>query len=367
MSARIGTIVCLVALPTALGCGTRAKPRGGRIPVSLAAVVERPMPFVLGATGTVEALETAAVGSQVGGVVTRVAFREGDTVSAGQVLFQLDPRPFHAALDQARATLDRDHARAETARLEADRGQRLFEQNLISQSDWDQKRADAEALAATVRADSAAVGTARLNVEYAAICAPISGRTGRVAVHEGDYIKAATSDPLVTIIRPHPMRIRFTIPERDVPTLQRYRKTNPRVLALLDGRDAPAIEGSLVFVDNAVDPVSGTLLLKGEFPNRDGRLVPGQFVEVRLVLYVTPRALVVPTQAVSSGQQGTYVYVMNPDSTVTPRPVEVERTVDELAVVSRGLSTGESVVTDGQLRLAPGAKVLVRAPVGGTH
>ena len=140
--------------------------------------------------------------------------------------------------------------------------------------------------------------------------------------------------------------------------------SKPRVLALLDGRDAPAIEGKLVFVDNAVDPVSGTLLLKGEFPNRDGRLVPGQFVEVRLVLYVTPRAVVVPTQAVSSGQQGAYVYVVNADSTVTPRPIEVERTVDELAVVSHGLTTGESVVTDGQLRLAPGSKVLVRAPVG---
>jgi multidrug efflux system membrane fusion protein len=367
MRPRIRWISCFLVLASALGCGAKAKPRSGRVPVSLAAVVERPMPYVLGATGAVEALETAAVGSQVGGVVTRVAFREGDTVRAGQLLFEIDPRPFHAELDQARAALDRDRARAETARLEADRGQRLFEQSMISQSDWDQKRADAEALAATVRADSGAVNTARLNVEYAAIRAPIAGRTGRVAVHEGDYIKAATSDPLVTIIQPHPMRIRFTIPERDVPTLQRYRNARPRVLAFLDGRDAPAIEGALVFVDNAVDPVSGTLLLKGEFPNRDGRLVPGQFVEVRLVLYVTPRAVVVPTQAVSSGQQGAYVYVVNADSTVTPRPIEVERTVDELAVVSHGLTTGESVVTDGQLRLAPGSKVLVRAPVGGAR
>ncbi len=342
------------------GCSAQKKTRSVRVPVRVATVVEQPMPYTLGSIGTVEALRTAAIGSQVGGVVTRVSFREGDAVARGQVLIQLDPRPFRAALEHARATLGGDRARAETARLEAERGRSLYEDKILSQSEWDQKRADAEALAATVREDSATVATAALNLEFATIRSPITGRTGRLHVNVGDYVKAATSDPLVTVIQPHPIRVRFSIPERDVPVLQRYLKEHPQVEVMPSG--AAPIEGNLVFVDNAVDPVSGTLLLKGEFPNPDGRLVPGQFVDVRLVLYVAPRAIVVPSQAVSTGQQGAYVYVVNADSTVTPRPVEVERTVDELTVVSSGLKAGEPVVTDGQLRLSPGAKVIIRKP-----
>jgi multidrug efflux system membrane fusion protein len=342
------------------GCSAQKKTRSVRVPVRVATAVEQPMPYTLGSVGTVEALRTAAIGSQVGGVVTRVSFREGDAVARGQVLIQLDPRPFRAALQHAAATLVGDRARAETARLEAERGRSLYEDKVLSQSEWDQKRADAEALAATVREDSATVATAALNLEYATIRSPITGRTGRLLVNVGDYVKAATSDPLVTVIQPNPIRVRFTIPERDVPTLQRYLKDRPQVEVTSPG--AAPIEGGLIFVDNAVDPVSGTLLLKGEFPNSDGRLVPGQFVDVRLVLYIAPRAIVVPSQAVSTGQQGAYVYVVNPDSTVTPRPVEVERTVDELTVVSSGLKAGEPVVTDGQLRLSPGAKVVIRKP-----
>ncbi|MBI5710670.1 MAG: efflux RND transporter periplasmic adaptor subunit [Candidatus Eisenbacteria bacterium] len=324
------------------------------------------MPFALLSTGTVEPLQTAAVGSQVGGVVERVAFREGDQVRAGQVLFRLDPRPFRAALEQAQAALARDRAQAESARLEAERAKRLFEQSLLSQSEWDQKRAAAEAWAGTVRADSAAAGTARLNLEYAAIRAPIAGRTGRLMVHEGDYVKTATAEPLVTINQLHPVRVRFTVPVSAVPLVQRYRGARPRVLVRQAGADSAALDGDLVFVDNAVDQASGTLLLKGEFANRDGRLTPGEFVDVRLVLYVEPRATVVPAPAVTVGQQGPYVYVLNPDSTVSPRPVSIERTVDEMSIVTRGLEPGETVITDGQLRLAPGAKVVVRQGSAGS-
>jgi multidrug efflux system membrane fusion protein len=354
----------LIALCVSLGCGSKSAPRSARVPVTIAAVVERPVPFVLSSSGTVEAIQTAAVGSQVGGTVQRIAFREGDNVRAGQLLIQLDPRTFRAAVDQALAALERDRARAATARLESERAEKLFAQGMLSQSEWDQKRADAEALGATVRSDSAVASTAQLNLEFAAIRAPIAGHTGRVTVHEGDYVKAATSDPLVTIIQPHPIRVRFTIPERDVPLLQRYRKANPRVEIQSDGGGARRVDGKLIFVDNAVDPGSGTLLLKGEFPNIDGRLVPGQFVDVRLVLYVAPKALVVPSRAVSVGQQGTYVFVVNADSTVTSRPVEVERTTDDMAIIARGLSAGEPVVTDGQLKLSPGAKVSIRASGG---
>ncbi|HYR69286.1 MAG TPA: efflux RND transporter periplasmic adaptor subunit [Candidatus Dormibacteraeota bacterium] len=354
--------LALLGLCVSLGCGSKSAPKSARIPVTVAIAVERPVPFAIAATGTVEAIQTAAIGSQVGGTVQRVAFREGDYVRAGQLLIQLDPRPFGAALDQALAALARDRARAATARLESERAEKLFAQNMLSQSEWDQKRADAEALAATVRADSAGAGTARLNLEFAAIRAPISGHTGRVTVHEGDYVKAATSDPLVTIIQPNPIRVRFAIPEREVPLLQRYRTGNPRVEIHPDG--SQVIPGKLVFVDNAVDPGSGTLLLKGEVPNPDGRLVPGQFVDVRLILYVAPKSLVVPARAVSVGQQGPYVYVVKPDSTVASRPVEVERTRDEISVIARGLSAGEAVVTDGQLKLAPGSKVSIRPSIG---
>lgn len=322
------------------------------------------MPFALASTGTVEALRTAAIGSQVGGVVSRITFREGDEVRAGQVLIELDSRPFQTALEQALATLARDLAQAESARLDAARARSLHEQGMLSQAEWDQKRAAADALAATVRADSAAVSTARLNLEYASIRAPIAGQTGRLLVNQGDYVRAATSEALVTINQARPVRVRFTVPERDVPLVQRYRRARPRVMALPDGSGGAALEGDLVFVDNAVDPVSGTLLLKGEFPNRDGRLIPGQFVDVRLVLYVEPRATVVPSPAVTTGQTGAFVYVLNPDSTVTRRTVRVARTVDETAVLADGLRPGETVITDGQLRLAPGAKVLVRGDVG---
>ena len=184
--------------------------------------------------------------------------------------------------------------------------------------------------------------------------------------HEGDYVKSATTDPLITINQQSPVRVRFTVPVSEVPLVQRYRGAGTRVIVTLPAPDTVSREGPLAFVDNAVDPASGTLLLKGELQNRDGLLVPGQFVDVRLVLYTEPKATVVPAPAVATGQAGTFVYVLNPDSTVTARPVQVSRTVDEMAVLAGGLEPGETVVTDGQFRLSPGARVMVRAPSGGT-
>jgi len=356
-------LVLSVLLLLGSGCASKKAPRTPRVAVTTARVEQRDMPYSLTATGSVEAIRTASVGSQVGGVVTRLSFHEGDVVREGQVLIQLDPRPFHQALDQAVGALARDRAIAEAARKEVERSRVLHDQNVLSDSEWGQKVSDADASAATVRADSASANSARLNLEYAAIRAPISGRSGRLMVHVGDYVKATTSDPLVTIIQPHPIRVSFKIPERDVPTLQRYRAQDPRVSVEPDSGRGP-LQGRLVFVDNAIDPASGTLLLKGEFPNQDGRLVPGQFVDVRLVLFVAPRATVVPSQAVSTGQQGSYVYVVNADSTVTARPIVVERAVDDLSVVARGLKPGEAVVTDGQMRLSPGAKVQIRRTGG---
>jgi multidrug efflux system membrane fusion protein len=342
------------------GCGGQKRVGRSRVPVAVATVKKRAVPYALAATGTVEAIRTAQVGSQVGGVITKVSFREGQEVDEGDLLFQLDPRPFRAALDQARAALQRDRAQAEIAQANADRARATFDQKLISQADWDAARTASETASANVLADSAAVQNARLNLEYASIRAPISGQTGRLMVHEGDLVKAATSDPLVTINEIHPVRVAFTVPDKQVAMVQRYRDRHPVVTVRLSPSDSVGIDGALAFVDNAVDVSSGTLLLKGEFANRDGRLIPGQFVDVRLVLYVEANALVVPDAAVTNGQQGTFVYVMNPDSTVAPRPVSVERTMDDMVVVKDGLQPGDIVVTDGQLRLSPGAKVMVR-------
>lgn len=361
--ARTGLLLplALMSLLLVAGCGADRETRRPRVPVTVATAVQKDVPYALIATGTVEAIESAQVGSNVGGVVTRVGFREGSDVAEGQVLFELDPRPFRATYEQWRSSLARDRAQAGAARLDAARARQLLEQQLTSQADYEQRTATAEALAATVGADSAAMEAARLNLQYATIRAPIAGRTGRRLVNVGDYVKAATSEPLVTINRVNPVRVRFSVPQDAVPELTRHRNS-AWVQLRASATDSTGRRGRLAFVDNAVDPQSGTLLLKGEFDNRDGLLMPGQFVDVRLVLYTDAKALVVPEPAVTIGQQGPYVYVLNADSTVTTRPVTVARTVDELTILRSGLKAGETVVTDGQLRLSPGARVVVRSP-----
>lgn len=357
-------------LPLALlsGCSDSSsatkRSRSARVPVAVATAQQGSVPLTITATGTVEPIQVANVGSQVGGVVTQIRFREGDEVRQGQVLIQLDARPFKTAFDQAQAALARDRAQAENARLDADRAKKLVEQSVISASEWDQKKAAADAAAAVVRGDQAAADNAQLNLRYASIRAPISGRTGKLQIHVGDLVKAASSDPLVTVNQIHPVRVAFTVPESAVPQVQRYRSGKPTVLAR-SSADSTDVEGTLAFVDNGVDPTSGTLLLKGEFANKDGRLMPGQFVEVRLVLTVQHNVVTVPAPAVVNGQQGTYVYVLNHDSTTSSRPVTVARTDDVMAVIASGLKPGETVITDGQFRIGPGAKVLVREAVGG--
>jgi len=360
--ARRAAAILGVAALLAAGCAAKPRARSPRVPVTVAQVTLRPVPLLLTATGTVEAAQNADVGSQVGGVVTRVAFSEGQEVRQGQVLFQLDPRPFHNALEVAQASLAKDRAAAENAKREAERAHTLFQQNVLSQAEWDQKRAAAEGAASTVRADQAAVSNARLNLQYATIRAPVSGQTGRLMVHVGDLVKAATSEPLVKVVQVRPIRVRFPVPVGDVPLVQRFRRGDPRVEVTIPGGDSVKKVGRLVFVDNAVDEASGTLLLKGEFANSDGALVPGQFVDVRLVLDQQQDRLVVPAAAVSRGQEGAFVYVLQPDSTVAPTPVTVDRTLEDLVVLNDGVKPGESVVTDGQLRLSPGARVIVRTP-----
>lgn len=362
---RRATVVAAVVLPLAAGCSRKGAGGPPPVPVTIARAEQRPVPYEIIATGTAEPRQTASVQAQVTGILTQVAFREGDDVAAGQLLFQIDPRPFAAALDQAQAMLARDQAQAQSAVQDAERYAALVKQDYVTQSDYEAKRAAAEALQAAVRADSAAVATARLNLEWAAIRAPISGRTGRLLLREGNLVRANNPDPLVVINQIHPILVRFPVPERYLADIQRYRRNRLPVLVSPSQADTVFQDGVLSFVDNSVDSTSGTVLLKGEFANRDNVLWPGEFLNVRLQLYVEDNAVVVPAQAVMTGQQGTYLFVVNHDGTARSQPVTVERTAGTYAVIAQGVTAGDQVVTDGQLRLTTGAPVEIKGAAGG--
>jgi multidrug efflux system membrane fusion protein len=349
----------LVALSLA-ACKEASAPPPPPVPVTVATAERRAVPFELLATGAVEPLQTVAVQPQVSGLLTRILLTEGQDVQKGQVLFQIDPRPFQAALDRAQAILARDRAQSANAQQEARRYAELAAREYVTAQQDDQARTAAAAAAATLAASEAAVAEARLNLQYATIRAPIAGRTGSLRVREGNLVRAADAQPLVTINQIRPILVRFAVPAANLPLIQRHRGDGVVVRAEPVGGGETG-EGTLSFVDNAVDTTTGTILLKGRFPNADGALWPGAFVNVRLQLYVDDRALTVPARAVVSGQQGSYVFVIQPDSSAATRPVTVDRTAGDLAIVSGELQPGERVVTDGQLRLRQGSKVQVKA------
>jgi len=357
---KLTTAVAALALILMPGCSKKGAGSSFRVPVTVARAEQRPVPYELSGTGTVEPRQTASVQAQVTGILTRVAFREGDDVAAGQLLFQIDPRAFQSMLEQAQAMLARDQAQARNAAADAARYAELVKQDYVTKADYDAKKAGAEALQAAVRADSAAVANAQLNLEWAAIRAPIAGRAGRLLVREGNLVRANAADPLVVINQIRPILVRFAVPQKHLGDIQRYRQNPLPVFVSPSQTDTAFKEGLLTFVDNSVDTSTGTVLLKGEFPNRDNALWPGEFLNVRLQLYIDPKALVVPAQAVMTGQQGTYVFVLNQDGTARSQPVTVERPAGAYAVIAQGVRPGEEVVTDGQVRLVDGAPVEVK-------
>src|SRR5712691_8239188 len=348
---KLTTAVAALSLFFALGCSKKVGGGASRVPVTIARAEQRPVPYELSGTGTVEPRQTASVQAQVTGILTRVAFHEGADVAAGQLLFQIDPRSFQATLDQAQA---------QSAAADADRYAELVKQDYVTKSDCEARRAAAEALQAAVRADSAAVANAHLNLEWAGIRAPIAGRTGRLLVREGNLVRANAADPLVVINQIRPILVRFAVPQKHLGDIQRYRQNRLPVFVSPSQADTVFSEGVLTFVDNSVDTTTGTVLLKGEFQNRDNVLWPGEFLNVRLQLYIDDKALVVPSQAVMTGQQGTYVFVLNQDGTARSQPVTVERPAGAYAVIAQGVRPGEEVVTDGQVRLVNGAPVEVK-------
>ena len=333
------------------------------VPVTIAAAAKRDVPVEIVAVGTVQPPSTVEVRAQVGGVLTRVAFKEGQDVRKGDLLFTIDQRPHEATLQQAQAALDRDTIRAKQSASEVPRYRDLVAKDYVTAEQFDRIQSEASAADAIVAADRAAVENARLQLGYCSIRSPMDARAGQIMVHEGNVVKDNDAT-LVVLLRVVPIEVRFFVPQQRLDEIRRYREEGTlAVVAGPPGSSNPSA-GELTFIDNAVDSKTGTILLKATFPNKDRALWPGEFVEARLRLATREGALTVPAEAVLTGQQGTYVWVVKPDGTAESRPVVTDGVAGADAVVAKGLSDGETVVTDGQLRLMPGAKVSVRGGSG---
>ncbi len=393
------------------------KPVFPAVPVTEGTVIQKTVPIQIRIIGNIQAYSTITVKSIVGGEISQVHFTEGQEVKKGDLLFTIDPRPFETALKQAEANLardisqvsqveadlaknialvkqaeanlERDMAQAENAKVEAKRYESLIEKQVVSRQQYDQFRTNAEALEASVRADKAAkesaeaavrsskaalenvraavradqatVENAKIQLGYCFIRSPMDGRTGNLLVKRGNIVKANDID-LVTINQISPIYAAFSVPEQTLPQIKEYMARGPlRVDVLVPNDMSGAKQGVLSFIDNAVDRTTGMILLKGTFSNKEKGLWPGQFVNVILTLTTQPNAIVIPSQAVQTGQEGQYVFVIKPDMTVETRRVTVDRIIDGETVIQKGLSPGEKIVTDGQLRLFPGAKVEIKS------
>lgn len=350
--------------PGSFAQGSKAA-KGGRdaaaVPVTVVTVAQQDVPFRLQAIGNVEPLSTVALKARVDGQIVEVNFKEGVEVRKGSVLFKIDPRPYEATLRQAEATQARDVAQRDQARSQEHRYKELLEKNFISKEAYAQIRTNADSAEAVAQASRAAVDSARLNLEYCTIRSPIDAYPGKIQIQMGNLVKANDTNPLVILNQVHPIYVSFAVPEQSLAALRTYMKRGP--LSVDAGRPSSgkvAASGTLVFVDNAVDSTTGTIKLRAQFANKDNALWPGQFVNVTMKLYDQKDAIVVPTQAVQTGPDGQYVFVVKPDMTTEVRKVIVDRTDGDNAIVGKGLASGEQVVVRGQLRLAPGAKVTTR-------
>ena len=377
--------------------------------MTTALVQQKPVPVTIPSVGTAEAQQSVQVRAQVTGQLAEVHFTEGQEVKKGQELFTIDPRPFQAAVSQAEAVVARDTATAKNAQAQRTRYEDLFKRQLISRDQYETQTAAADAAQATLEADRAAVETAKLNLQYTRIMAPITGRTGSLGVHQGDLIRANDTTPMVVINQLSPIYVSFAVPGRYLTDIRRYQARKPLavhaqgqaalppgaqpppppVLGSMQpsaggappapsgdaGASAPSSPkiakaeaaagmvpglseiGHITFIDNAVDVSTGTIKLKATFDNADHALWPGQFLQITLDLTMENNAIVVPTSAVQASQSGQFVYVVRPDRSVEVRNIVILRQQAEQTVIAQGLQPGEEVVTEGQLRLVPGAKV----------
>jgi multidrug efflux system membrane fusion protein len=327
-------------------------------------VEQRDVPVQITAIGNVEAYQMVQIRSQVNGQIERVYFKEGQDVRKGQLLFQLDKAPFQAALEQAEGNLQRDQANAANAQAQAGRYTELETQGVISREQAEQMRTQWQANASAVNADKAAVDAARVQLRYTDIKAPIDARAGALLINVGNLIKANDTPFLVQLNQIAPIYVTFSIPETQLDQVRQFSAGGHlKVLAYPKGQTTNPAEGTLTFIDNGVDPTTGTVKLKGTFQNKDKRLWPGEFVDVALNLSVHKNAIIVPTKAVQTGQQGSYVYIVQQDNTAKPQPVQTVGTFKDLTLVAGGLQPGERIVVDGQLRVVPNGKVNVQSTV----
>ena len=357
-----GLLVCLLTLG---GCGSKpAKSEGMkmefRVPVTVAKATVKSVPVQVEVIGNVEAYSNVSVRTQMAGEIERAYFTQGQDVKKGQLLFTLDRRPFEATLSQLEANLARDQAQLANAQAQAERNNKLFQAGIISKDQYETVRTTAQAQSASVRADQAAIENAKVSLSYCSIYSPLDGRTGSYQIYPGNIAKVSDT-VLVVINQIHPIYVTFAVPEQYLAEVKEYQARGPlAVEAQVPNDPRPPAQGQLTFTDNAVDTATGTIKMRATFQNSDNRLWPGQFVNVVVRLTLQPNATVVPSQSVQTGQVGKYLFVVKPDLSADLRPVVVGETVQGETVIEKGVAPGETVVTDGQLLLAPGSKVEIR-------
>lgn len=331
------------------------------VPVTVAPVVQKTVLVKVSAVGAVEAYTTVSVRPQITGELIRIQFKEGQDVKKGDILFTIDPRPLEATLKQAEANLAKDMAQLQNAHEQARRYAELVKKQFVAQEQYDQIQTTANAFEAAVRANKAAVESAKVQLSYCTIRSPVDGRAGSFLVHAGNLVRINDATPLVVINQIHPIQVGFSLPEKYLLEIKkRIGGGSLKVEAIIPQNENDPEQGVVTFVDNAVDRTTGTIRLKGTFTNKENRLWPGQFVNVLLTLDKRPNAVVIPSRAVQVGQEGQYVFVVKANLTVEYRPVSVAQPQDGETVVEKGLEPGDKIVTDGFLRLAPGAKVAVK-------
>jgi multidrug efflux system membrane fusion protein len=359
------TPVLMVSVLMIAGCSSKpaespAASMEFRVPVTVGKATTKTMPVQVEVIGNVEAYSNVSVRTQTAGEVERAYFTQGQDVKKGQLLFTLDRRPFEAALHQFEANLARDEAQLANARAQAERNRQLFQEGIISKDQYETIHTNAQALEATVRADEAGIENAKVDLSYCSIYSPIDGRTGSYQMYPGNIAKL-NDTVLVVINQIHPIYVTYSVPEQFLALVRQYQAHGPiAVQASVPNDTRPPASGQLTFIDNTVDAATGTIKMRATFQNPDNRLWPGQFVSVVMRLTTRPNATVVPSQSVQTGQTGKYLFVVKPDGSADIRPVAAGETVNGETVIEKGVAPGETVVTDGQLLLAPGSKVEIK-------
>jgi multidrug efflux system membrane fusion protein len=363
MSKLFGATSIILASLTLFSCTKDAArtPQGTPPPpVTVAQAVRRTVPVSLSGIGNVESVASVQLHSQVAGQILEVHIADGADVVKGQLLFTIDPAPFAIAHQRAEAQLARDKALLKKAEDDQVRFQKLVEQQLVSEADYEAAAATAASLAGTIQADQAAVNDAALSLSYCRITSPITGRAGSINLRAGNLVKVNDDPPLVTLLQVKPVYVTFSFPEKYLPAVREHQAEGRLAVTAKNRAEIGAGHaGTLTFIDNTVDVTTGTIRLKAQFPNDDRGLWPGQFVDVTVTLSEQKDALIVPSAAIQVGQQGSYVFVVAADGTAQVKPVVIDRALGDDTVLASGLDGGETVITDGQIRVVPGGKVAV--------